>query len=58
MDASKQEICAGKENPRQYDPHNSGHNFLQPLPRNLCTMIAAASVAWQESPHNQLSLST
>jgi hypothetical protein len=58
MDASKQEISAGKESPHQNDPHYSGHNFLQPLPRNLCTMIAAGGGQRQESLHNQLSLST
>src|ERR1035438_2703441 len=58
MDAGKQGTSAGKESPYQYDPHNSDHNFLQPLPRNLCTMIAAASRQRQESSHNLLSLST
>jgi hypothetical protein len=58
MDASQQSAGAGKKSPRQYDPHNSDHNCLQPLPQNLCTMIAADDLHRQESSHNQLSLST
>ena len=58
MDGSKQLAGAGQQSPRQYDPHKSAHNCLQPLPRNLCTTIAAARVPRQESPHTHLSLSS